>query len=521
MSNGGIVLLNAADAMGNSSGAANLAVNDGTVNVTAGYRVTLWNAVNMTGGTLTSAAGNGDGSGNYSLNGQLNATSDSRGNPAMVSATQVGLENSNTVLNVTRGSALPAADLVVSSALTDFNGSSALTVRGNGVTIFTGSSTYSGGTTISGGTLQLGDGVANNGSVAGNIVNNAALVFANPAAQVYGGVISGSGSVTKTGVGLLSLSTPQTYSGSTAVAAGTLQLVSGSLISGFGGSGTGWTLNQVGTYSNVLAPVSSDVLTLTDNTSTGNQARSAFFNVPVTVGAFSASFVYQAAGNLEADGVAFMLQDDPRGLNALGGYGGGLGYGTANSGTQIQPSAGIGLNIYSGANSGNGLYALANGLVQSTSATAPVYLTDGDPVHVTLAYDGANNLSVTLDDLTYGSTYSTTYSVGNLSALLGGNTAYVGFSGADGSDISTQTISQFVYYGNTTNNSILPPTTALSIAKSATVDLYGGNETVGFFNGSGTVTNTFPNLPAVLTTGGDGTSQVFSGACWTAPVGWA
>ena len=37
------------------------------------------------------------------------------------------------------------------------------------------SNSYSGGTTISGGTLQLGDG-AIQGSVAGNIVNNAALV---------------------------------------------------------------------------------------------------------------------------------------------------------------------------------------------------------------------------------------------------------------------------------------------------------------------------------------------------------
>ena len=56
-----------------------------------------------------------------------------------------------------------------------------------------GSNTYSGGTDIEGGTLQLGDGVANAGSVAGDILDNSALVFANPGAQTYSGVISGSG----------------------------------------------------------------------------------------------------------------------------------------------------------------------------------------------------------------------------------------------------------------------------------------------------------------------------------------
>src|ERR1019366_1363273 len=49
-------------------------------------------------------------------------------------------------------------------------------------------------TTNSAGTLQLGDGTANNGSVAGNIINNATLIFANPTALAYSaGVISGTG----------------------------------------------------------------------------------------------------------------------------------------------------------------------------------------------------------------------------------------------------------------------------------------------------------------------------------------
>ena len=86
-----------------------------------------------------------------------------------------------------------------------------------------GANTYTGGTTVSAGVLQLGDGVASNGSVLGNIANNATLVFANPSAQSFGGVISGSGGLIKTGTGtLLLLNNVNTYSGGTKINAGAL-----------------------------------------------------------------------------------------------------------------------------------------------------------------------------------------------------------------------------------------------------------------------------------------------------------
>ena len=65
-----------------------------------------------------------------------------------------------------------------------------------------GTNTYTGGTTIGSGILRLGDGTTD-GSVAGDIVDNAALVFNNASSQTYSGVISGSGSLTKTGTGKL------------------------------------------------------------------------------------------------------------------------------------------------------------------------------------------------------------------------------------------------------------------------------------------------------------------------------
>jgi autotransporter-associated beta strand protein len=99
-------------------------------------------------------------------------------------------------------------------------------VQTAGDLLLSGSNTYSGGTTISGGTLQLGDGVAQNAYVAGNIADNAALVFANPTAQAFAGVISGAGSVMKSGTGTLTLSSNNTYAGGTTVSAGTVTLAS-------------------------------------------------------------------------------------------------------------------------------------------------------------------------------------------------------------------------------------------------------------------------------------------------------
>jgi len=92
------------------------------------------------------------------------------------------------------------------------SGSGSLSKTGIGTLILTGSNAHTGGTTITAGTMQLGDASTVNGSVSGNIIDNAALVFANPTAQSYSGSISGSGTLTKTGAGTLTLSGNTTVS---------------------------------------------------------------------------------------------------------------------------------------------------------------------------------------------------------------------------------------------------------------------------------------------------------------------
>lgn len=104
-------------------------------------------------------------------------------------------------------------------------GTSGLTKAGSGTLTLSATNTFTGTTTINAGALQLGDGTTRNGSVAGAIINNGALVVANPNGQIFTNTITGSGGFTKTGTGTLTLSSSNSYQGGTTVSAGTLRLL--------------------------------------------------------------------------------------------------------------------------------------------------------------------------------------------------------------------------------------------------------------------------------------------------------
>jgi autotransporter-associated beta strand protein len=372
-----------------------------------------------------------------------------------------------------------------------------LTKLGPGLLTLNAANGYSGLTTVNAGTLQLGDGVANNGSVNGAINNNSALVFANPTSQVYGGAISGSGSVTKTGPGTLVVAFNQTYSGPTAINAGVVQLGTGAT-DRFQNNGAFFTVNSSGIAS---TPFTNNVLTLTDGNN--GEARSAYYNAPLNVASpFTAQFVYQMVAGGTADGVAFMLQNDSRGLTALGNGGGGLGY------QGITPSAALQLNIYAGATQGGiGSAVVSGGTIGPFASTGAVNLASGDPIEVTLSYDGSNMLVETLTDLTNSNTFSTSYTVGSLATIVSGSTAYAGFSGATGGLNSIQSISNFTFTAPGSTN-ILPAATALSIS-GGTLDLFGAKQTVASLSGSGSVTNSGTSTSTLAVSGS--TSSTFSG----------
>lgn len=222
-------------------------------------------------------------------------------------------------------------------------------------------------------------------------------------------------------------------------------LTFGSQPLGFNGSGLDWVVSEDG-FSVYSPPVvTGNALTLTDGA--GGEDRGCFFNDPQYIGAFTASFVYQAGGNKAADGIAFCIQNDPRGASALGGGGGQLGVGPTSP---ITPSIELEMNLYTGNNEKAGYLVETNGLTGSGGgngnylAPGNVQINSGDPIAVTVNYANLQ-MTLTFTDAVAQTSFTTNLNVGNLAQLLGANAAYIGFTGADGGATSIQTISNFSF----------------------------------------------------------------------------
>ena len=132
------------------------------------------------------------------------------------------------------------------------NGSGSLTLAETGVDTFAGgitldgtgmllldnnpASTISGGLLNSFGTVQLGNNDANGSLPSGNLTNNAALVFDRTDVVTVANPISGSGNLTNNGSGTVILTGANSYSGYTAINAGTVQVGNGGATGALGGN---------------------------------------------------------------------------------------------------------------------------------------------------------------------------------------------------------------------------------------------------------------------------------------------
>ena len=473
--------------------ANNTATFSGTIGGTQTYGGVSVNSVNLVKvgtGTQILAGSNGYSGSTTVSGGTLQLGTGASGHDGSIANTSGVTDNAALVYNL-YGSQTAAYAI---------SGSGSLAKLGQGKLTLTGTNSSTGSTTVSAGTLQLGDGSVYNGIVGGNILNNSALVFANPASLAYGGIISGSGSFTKSATGTLCLTGTQNYSGPTVLSAGTVRL---GTLAGFGGNGCGFSVNSL---TITRTPFTSNVLTLTDGN--GGEARSAFYNWPVSpVNGFKAAFTYTpSSGANTADGVAFILQNDPRGTAALGGAGGSFGY-ASSGGTGINPSAAIDLNLYSDVN--QTAYDISGNLSTPTTVNN-VNFHSGDPINVSVTYNSQSQVMTwTLTDTVAGTSFSTSQAGVNLQSVLSGTSAYVGFSGGDGGAVSSQTISNFSYTPAVPVNNILPASTTLTLSGGATLDLYGISQTVGSLTGAGTVTNSSGS--GSLTVGSGNASSTFTG----------
>jgi hypothetical protein len=206
-----------------------------------------------------------------------------------------------------------------------------------------------------------------------------------------------------------------------------------------------WTLNNGASF--IISPLA---LELTDgNTS---EAHSSFYNLPEYIDGFLASFTYTPSGGTatRADGVAFALQSSSSGTGAVGSDGGGLGY------TGIAPSVAFEMDLYTGSPGGTGINWETNGLTASgggapNGGTGAVSINSLDPINVTLFYNySLGQLNVILADNSTSSVFATNYAVGRLDQTLGTNLAFIGFTGATGSDDVVQEISNFSFSYSTT-----------------------------------------------------------------------
>ena len=276
-------------------------------------------------------------------------------------------------------------------------------------------------------------------------------------------------------------------------------VVSGVLpLSFFNNTGLDWKTGAGATFAN-------GVLTLTYGTQ-GNGTY--FFNIPQYVGAFQASFTYNAQYDSTyplADGITFCLQDDPRGASATGSGGGELGF------TGISPSVGFQINIYPGNGLGGTGYGFGiNGTIGNTTPPGNVNLTNG-PVDVSLNYANGN-LGLTFSNEVGSATFSTNMVIGDIAGDLGSETAYVGFTGAFGGDTAIQTIQNFQFVS-------IPPQ-AIAPAAGAKAMIAWPNSVVGYTlqkNSNLLTTNWVTVTNAVVSTNGvymatvpvTGTNQFF------------
>jgi hypothetical protein len=228
---------------------------------------------------------------------------------------------------------------------------------------------------------------------------------------------------------------------------------------GFGGSAEAVSFH-IDDFNNQLslngsAQITDGVLRLTPDQ--GSQAGSAFLKDPISISldsSWSTFFSFrihgERAGTGEgADGLAFVVQNDPRGDTALGTDGSGLGYGNGGLffGPPIQNSLAISLDTFPSQFNGEGdLEVLENGSnFAQTSESLPFDLADGNLRNTWIEYDGESSLlNVFLSDgITKPTLPKISYSV-DIASLVGSQ-AYFGFTASTGARFNIHQIEEWSF----------------------------------------------------------------------------
>src|ERR1700719_871022 len=254
--------------------------------------------------------------------------------------------------------------------------------------------------------------------------------------------------------------------------------------------GSGFTAS--GLASNGRTKLDGTRLELTDGGQ--SEASSAWFTTPVNVQSFTTDFSFQLI-NPNADGMTFTIQN--AGLTALGPSGGGLGYGAGLPGGTpgIPSSVAVKFDLFQNSHEGinsTGLY------INGASPTSPaitlgggVNLHSGDIFQVHMTYDGTT-LTMTITDTVTSATFTNAWTI-NIPGTVGGNTAFVGFTGGTGGQTATQQIISWTY---SSNGSTQPPAATPAISPATGTFTSSQTVTIADATAGSTIYYTLDGSPA-------------------------
>ena len=296
--------------------------------------------------------------------------------------------------------AVPPASTTVSNSILNYSfsgsgigGAGSLTKYGTGTLLFTNSrNTFFGGITVNAGTVQFGNGgTSGNLPAIGDVLDNGSLIIDHSDNFTVPNSISGTGTLTQAGSGVVTLTASNSFSGATVVNSGTLLVngvLSGSLTnaaeSTIGGRGTNiGPVNVSGAIQPSAVSGTPSTFTSGDlNLSTGATLTFDLSGTSTTAGSGSNDLL-QVNGNLNANNNAVSL-------NFAGVPQTGVAYTLIN---------------YSGSSPSGNLNATAGGTHYAATVSQGV-----NPVTVTLSGSGAN--------LKWNSTNSAVWDAGRTSNWL-------------------------------------------------------------------------------------------------------
>jgi Chitobiase/beta-hexosaminidase C-terminal domain/Legume lectin domain len=190
-----------------------------------------------------------------------------------------------------------------------------------------------------------------------------------------------------------------------------------------------------------------------------NLANNAWYKTPVNVQAFTTTFTWTAScpqSGACGDGMGFMIisnsNSSSAGFNYSGSPGSQFSWSRCTDSCPSVKSILVKFDLYNNSTwtDGANLTGFYSGGVNPQSpqpqfdmAPSGINMQSGHPMKATLTYNGTVLMETVTDTVT-GATYRNSYSA-NIPAMVGGNTALVGFGGSTGGAFVTQNLQSWTY----------------------------------------------------------------------------